>query len=162
DAPPPQPYYPSFWTSPAGVATTGLIGFGTGIATGMLIGSAFNWGSHDVYVHNYGGGGYYGSGHYNGNVNVNKNVNVNQANFNKAGFNKWEHNGAHRRGVGYRDQATAKRYGGRDQMAARNRPDRQGNRGYERPGGGGPGAGGGAGNRPGGGPGNRPGGGPGN
>jgi hypothetical protein len=158
--PPPQPYYPSFWTSPAGVVTTGIIGFGAGVATGALIGSAFNWGSHDVYVHNYyGGGGHYGSGHYHGNsnVNVNKNVNVNSAN-----YQKWEHNGAHRRGVGYRDDATAKRYGGRDQLAARNRPDRQAARGFEpgagnrpRPGGKGPGhaAGGGQG------PGNRPGGG---
>jgi hypothetical protein len=170
-APPPQPYYPSFWTSPAGVVTTGIIGFGAGVATGALIGSAFNWGGHDVYVHNYGGGGYYGSGHWNGNVNrnvsVNKNVNVNSGN-----YQKWQHNGAHRRGVGYRDDATAKRYGGRDQLAAKNRPDRQAARGFEpgagnRPGAGGkgpgngPGGGQGLGNRAGGGqgPGNRPGGG---
>jgi Protein of unknown function (DUF3300) len=157
-APPPQPYYPSFWTSPAGVVTTGIIGFGAGVATAALIGSAFNWGGHDVYVNNhYGhGGGYYGSGHWNGNVNRNVNRNVN---WNSANYQKWQHNGAHRRGVGYRDEATAKRYGGRDQLAARNRPDRQGNRGFERPAGAGPGPGGGPGNRPGGGPGNRPGGG---
>src|SRR5262245_21320144 len=149
-APPPQPYYPSWWTSPAGVATTGLLSFGAGMATGALIGSAFNWGSNDVYVH---GGGYYGGGGYHGNVNVNKNVNVNRQNVNAQ---KWQFNPEHRRGVGYRDQATAKRYGGRGPAAADNRAARQNARGFGQPG---AGAGQGLANRPGAGqgPGNRPG-----
>src|SRR5262249_55006164 len=121
---PRQPDYPSWWTSPAGVATTGLLGVGAGIATGALIGSAFNWGDNDVYVH---GGGYYGGGGYHGNVNVNKNVNVNRQNVNAQ---KWQFNPEHRRGVGYRDQATAKRYGGRGPAEANNRAARQNARGY--------------------------------
>src|SRR5262249_12611921 len=53
---PPAPYYPSFWATPGGAITAGVIGFGAGIATTALIGSAFGWHDHDVYVNNYYGG----------------------------------------------------------------------------------------------------------
>src|SRR5262245_53040027 len=75
-AAPPTPYYPSFWATPGGAVTAGVLGFGAGIATGALIGSAFDWGHHDVYVHNYYGGGG-GGGHYSNNANINVNRNVN-------------------------------------------------------------------------------------
>jgi hypothetical protein len=139
---PATPYYPSFWGTPAGAATTGVVSFGAGMATGALIGSAFNWGSNDVYVNrNWGGAhGFHGNANVNKNVDINKNVNV----------QKWEYDPQHRRGVGYRDPAVAKRYSGRDQLAAGSRPDHTHVRGFEpgtanrRPpgGGGGPGQGG--------------------
>ena len=123
-APPPQPYYPSFWTSPAGVATTGLIGFGGGIATGMLIGSAFNWGSNDVDID------------VNRNTNINNNIdrskaqqNINNRQSNRQqngaganrGNNSWSHDPKHRQGVPYRDQKTASQYGRNDRQAAQSR-----------------------------------------
>src|SRR5262245_36005636 len=93
---PTTPYYPSFWATPGGAVTAGVIGFGAGIATGALIGSAFDWHDHDVYVNNYhggGGGGYHG--HSNANVNVNKNVNVDRTNI-KANREKWQFQPEHR------------------------------------------------------------------
>ncbi len=161
-AAPATPSYPSFWATPGGTVTAGVLGFGAGITTAALIGSAFDWDDHDVYVNNYyGGGGRYGYGH-GGNVNVDRNVNVsaNRTNI-RANRQQWSHDGSHRRGVGYRDQTTAQRYGGRDRLAAKNRPDRGNVRGFEA----GAGPGGAERGRPGRGPGegerlaNRPGGG---
>jgi hypothetical protein len=129
---PATPYYPSFWATPGGAVTAGVIGFGAGIATGALIGSAFNWGDHDVYVHNYYGGG--GGGYYSNNANINVNRNVNRTNV-QANRQEWQFNPEHRRGVGYRDPAIAKKYGGRDRLASANRPDRDSIRGFDRPGG---------------------------
>jgi len=153
-APPPTPYYPSFWATPGGAVTAGVLGFGAGIATTALIGSAFNWHDHDVYVHNnYGGGGYHGGGyHGNANVNVNKNIDVNRTNVRAKG-EKWQFNPEHRRGVRYRDPATAQKFQSRDRIANQQRVDRDAARGFDRSGGGKlgqPGAGQGA-NRPGGG-----------
>ena len=144
------PYYPSFWATPGGAVTAGVIGFGAGIATGALIGSAFNWHDHNVYVNNYYGGGGGGHYHYNNNANVNVNRNVNRTNVN-ANRQEWQYNPEHRRGVGYRDPAVAKKYGGRDQLASANRHDRDNIRGYDRSGGKDGGQLGGAAGRPGGG-----------
>jgi hypothetical protein len=83
---PAAPAYPSFWATPGGAVTAGVLGFGAGIATGALIGSAFDWHDHDVYVHNYGGGG---GGHYSSNANVNVNRNVNRTNV-KANRQQWQ------------------------------------------------------------------------
>ncbi len=131
---PATPTYPSFWGSPTGSATAGVLGFGAGIATTALIGSLFDWNDNDVYIPPYyaGGGAYrYGGG---GDVVVNRNVKVN-ADVNRANVRtnrqKWNHDGSHRRGVGYRDQATEKRFGGRDRLAAANQPDRKTARGFE-------------------------------
>jgi len=155
-AAPPTPYYPSFWASPGGAVTAGVLGFGAGIATGALIGSAFDWNDHDVYVHNYYGGGG-GGGHYSNNANVNVNRNVNRTNV-RTDRQKWQYNPEHRRGVGYRDPAVAKKYGGRDRLASANQPNRDSIRGFDRTGGqGGANLGNAATGRPGGGqPGNRP------
>src|SRR5262245_41588418 len=160
---PAAPAYPSFWATPGGTVTAGLLGFGAGIATTALIGSAFDWHDHDVYVNNYYGHG--GGGNYHGNANVNVNKNVNRTNV-KANRQQWQFQPEHRRGVGYRDPGVAKKYQGRDGLASANRPDRDNVRGFDRQGGQGGGRAGEVGNRPGGGPGggqvgNRPGGGPG-
>ena len=125
--PPPAPYYPSFWGTPGGALTAGVIGFGVGIGTAALFSSAFDWNNHDVYVN---GNGWGGGG---GNVNVNKNVNVNNQNI-KANGKKWEHNAEHRRGVGYRDQQTAQKFGAGDRAKAQDRASRDQARGRERSG----------------------------
>ena len=48
------------------------------------------------------------------------------------GRQQWQHNPSHRGGVGYRDQSTAKKYGGRDQVAQRDRANRDAARGFDR------------------------------
>jgi len=106
-APPPQPYYyQSWWATPAGAMTTGLLTFGAGMATGALISGAFDWHSHDVYCHNWGGGRW--------NRNVNVNINRNQF-YGRGGGNRnrWQHRAEHRRGVRYRNDRVARDYGGR-------------------------------------------------
>jgi hypothetical protein len=129
---PAAPSYPSFWATPGGAVTAGVVGFGAGIATGALIGSAFDWNDHDVYVHNYYGGGG-GGGHYSSNANINVNRDVNRTNV-RANRQEWKYNPEHRRGVGYRDPAVAKKYGGRDRLASASRPDRDSVRGFDRTG----------------------------
>ncbi len=132
---PATPSYPSFWATPGGAVTAGVVGFGAGIATSALIGSAFDWGGHDVYVHNYYGGGGGGGGKWNRNVNVNVNRDVNRTRI-RADSQKWQFKPDHRRGVRHRDDATAKRYQGRERLASASRPHRDDVRGFDRAAGG--------------------------
>ena len=141
-APPPQPYYPTMMTYPPGyVATTSLLSFGVGMAVGAAVwGGGCDWDDHNVYNNNYynnGGGGGGGGGNTNVNVNREKNVDrsktkVEGGQRGQGGRSEWKHDPSHRGGVRYRDQATAKKYEGRDKVAARERADQNTARGYDR------------------------------
>jgi len=97
---PPYSYYP-----PGYVAGTALLSFGVGMAAGAALWGNCNW------------GGGWGHGdvdiNYNNYNNFNNNVNnsVNRQNVqNKFQNGKWQHDPAHRKGVGYRDSATQQRF----------------------------------------------------
>jgi hypothetical protein len=83
--PPPPPYY-----YPGYAVGAGLLSFGAGMAVGAALWGNCNWGG--------------------GNVNINANQ---YNNFNKTNIQNtnWQHNAANRKGVAYRDQATAQRFG---------------------------------------------------
>lgn len=130
---PPTVYGPTYATAPAypymypPTATWGgtLLTFGAGMATGALISSAFDWGDHDVYIHDdWNGGGGGGKKNSNNNVNINKNVDRSRTR------NKWEHNPEHRRGVRYDDARTNQRFENRDRTAARDRARQDAARGF--------------------------------
>ncbi|MEZ5585570.1 MAG: DUF3300 domain-containing protein [Sedimenticolaceae bacterium] len=94
-APPPYYYYP-----PGYVAGPGLW-FTAGVIVGGAIWGGCNWGRNEI------------------NINVNKYNSFNRTNI-KTG--DWNHNPSHRKGVSYRDQATAQKYGrGSDRAAAQSR-----------------------------------------
>lgn len=116
----PYPAYPPAYYYPPGyVAGTALLSFGVGLACGAAWGWA--WGDCDWH-----GGDV--------NINVDRNTNFNQ-NINRTqiknelsakglgdGRGQWQHDGSHRQGVSYRDNATAQRFGkGTDADAARSR-----------------------------------------
>ena len=126
-AAPPAPYYPAMY--PPYDPTMTLLTFGAGMAVGAAISGGCDWDDHNVYNNNYGGGG---GGGGNNNVNVNKNVDRSRTKVEGGGRQKWQHNPEHRGGVGYRDQASAKKYGGRDRVAARDRANQDVSRGYGR------------------------------
>ena len=104
----PYPAYPPYYYYPPGyVARGALIGFGVGFACGAAWGYAWgncNWGRSNV------------------NVNINRNVNINtkinpgaqstKNNINVSKNGNWQHNPTHRKGVAYRDNSTAQRFGG--------------------------------------------------
>lgn len=101
--PPPRPGYPA-------------LAFATGVAVGAAL-----W-----------GGCHWGWGHSEVNINVNHYNNFNQItnnNFNRVNNNQWYHNAEHRKGVNYRDNRTAERYGG---AGGRNRVSSSEARGYDR------------------------------
>lgn len=94
-APPPYYYYP-----PGYVAGPGLW-FTAGVIVGGAIWGGCNWGRNEI------------------NINVNKYNSFNRTNI-KTG--DWNHNPSHRKGVSYRDQTTAQKYGrGSDRAAAQSR-----------------------------------------
>ena len=101
----PYPSYPPYSYYPPGyVAGTALLSFGVGMAVGSALWGDCNWGwGHgdiDVDVDRY------------NNFNRNVNQNWNQTNINNKFQNgKWQHDGSHRKGVGYRDNATQQRFG---------------------------------------------------
>ncbi|MEW9582513.1 DUF3300 domain-containing protein [Paraburkholderia sp. DGU8] len=84
--PPPPAYYPG------GALMTGLA-WGVGLAAAGAIFGNCNWGGGDV------------------NVNVNKAANIDR-NFDrtKVQGGRWQHDGSHRQGVAYRDNATREKY----------------------------------------------------
>jgi hypothetical protein len=113
----PYPAYPPTPWYPPGYVASGVIGFGVGFACGAAWGYAWghcNWGGGDIDVD------------VNRNANFNQNIDrskyQNQINNLKAnntnigsgnrGQNSWQHNPADRKGVAYRDQSTAQRFGG--------------------------------------------------
>ena len=90
----------------------------------MIVGGALwggcNWGYGDIDVN---------VNRYN-NFNRNTNINANRTNVS----NRWEHNSAHRQGVGYRDSATQQRYGrSSSQEALQSRENYRGRSGNEYP-----------------------------
>ena len=101
---PPYAYYP-----PGYVAGAAAFSFAAGVAVGAAWGYAWggcNWHRGDVDID------------INRNVNINQNINRNvyQANFQRSGqistsgSGTWQHNATHRKGVAYRDQATAQQF----------------------------------------------------
>jgi hypothetical protein len=112
--PPPTVYYPAVYAYPPGyVATASLLSFGAGMAVGAALWGGCNWHSGDVNV----------------NYNYNYTRNTNVGNINKP--EHWRHDPQHRRGVNYRNDAVAKKYG---QPGAADRAARDNARGYQRPG----------------------------
>lgn len=111
---PPPPYYPP------GYVGGGLITFGLGVACGIAWGYAWgdcDWGHNDI------------------DIDIDRNTNINNkfidrdkyGQGDRAGDGSWRHNPEHRRGVGYRDTASAQRFGG--QTAARDLQAREAYRG---------------------------------
>ncbi|CAB3768489.1 DUF3300 domain-containing protein [Paraburkholderia humisilvae] len=88
--PPPPAYYP-------GAALATGFAWGIGLAAAGAIFSDCNWGGGDV------------------NINVNKAANIDR-NFDRTKVqgngNRWQHDGSHRQGVAYRDNATRNKYAG--------------------------------------------------
>ncbi|HSI02354.1 MAG TPA: DUF3300 domain-containing protein, partial [Reyranella sp.] len=136
----PYPAYPPVWYPFGGALATGFL-WGAGFAAAGAMFGGWNW-----------GGGY---GNSYSNINVNKAVNIDR-NFDRNrvdGGGRWQHRPEHRKGVGYRDNATRQRFnqgprpGNTQRDAFRGRLE-GGPGGANRPGG--PGGGQGIGNRPGG------------
>ncbi len=116
----PYPAYPPYYYYPPGyVATTAAFSFAAGVAVGAAWGYAWsncNWNHGDV------------------NVNVNQNNSINN-NINRdkykqktdqrpgqGGSGTWQHDPEHRKGVAYKDQATAQKYNkGASSEGAKNR-----------------------------------------
>ncbi len=82
-APPPYYYYPPGYAYGSGLA------FATGVFVGAAIWGGIGWGNNNV------------------NINVNKYNNFNKTNISNG---NWNHNADHRKGVSYRDNATASKY----------------------------------------------------
>jgi hypothetical protein len=109
----PYPAYPPYSYYPfAGAA----LGFATGVAMGAAWGWAFggcNWGGGHVDVD------------VNRNVNYNKNINRNNyrgSQGGQGGTGQWQHDASHRKGVGYKDNATAQKFNkGTNSQAAKSR-----------------------------------------
>ena len=120
----PYPAYPPYpWYAPGYAFGASMLAFGTGVALGAAWGYAWggaNWrgGNVDVDV--------------NRNTNFNTNINREQAKQNlqargqKEG-GSFQHDPSHRKGVGYRDNATAQKFNrGSDAQAAKAREDFRG------------------------------------
>nr|WP_298719123.1 DUF3300 domain-containing protein [uncultured Steroidobacter sp.] len=114
----PYPAYPPYYYYPPGyVAGTAFFSFSMGMVVGGALWGGFNWGHSDIDV----------------NVNRYNNFTRNDVNVNRANVsNRWEHNSAHRQGVGYRDAATQQRYGrGSSEQALQARENYRGRGGNE-------------------------------
>jgi len=87
----PYPAYPPYYYyPPAYYPGAGMFWFGAGMLVGAAIWGGCNWGGGGVYIN-----------HHNYN-------NFNRSNI--GGDSNWRHNVDHRKGVAYRDQATARQY----------------------------------------------------
>jgi hypothetical protein len=103
----PYPSYPPYYYTPPGyVAAASMVSFGIGVACGAAWGYAWggcNWGGGEVDID------------IDKNVNFNQNINresyKNRQGTNAAGKGTFQHDASHRKGAGYRDQATAQKYG---------------------------------------------------
>ena len=106
----PYPSYPPYPYYPPGYVAHPIVSFGVGVAVGAAWGYAWgncNWGGGDVDID------------IDRNTNINNNIdrskyknqaqNRTGARDGKGGF---QHDGAHRKGVGYRDQTSARKHGG--------------------------------------------------
>ncbi len=121
----PYPAYPPYTYYPPGYAAgTALVSFGLGLACGAAWGWAWgncNWGGGDVDID------------INRNNNFNKNIDRSKVrnDMNTKGLGdgkgKWNHDSSHRKGVSYRDNATAQKYGrGTDARASQARDQYRG------------------------------------
>ncbi len=116
----PYPAYPPYpWYPPGYVATAAVFTFAAGVALGAAWGYAWggcNWGRGDV------------------DINVNRNTNINNTHINREKYKQdfqargqgdggaWKHDASHRKGVSYRDNATAQKFNrGTDAQAAKSR-----------------------------------------
>jgi hypothetical protein len=91
---PPYTYYPPGYVYAPGAA---LFTFGVGMAVGAALWGNCNWGHGDI------------------NINSERYNNFNRTNVQGG---RWEHNVEHRKGVGYRDDATQRKYGRGQQPGA--------------------------------------------
>ena len=91
-------YPPYYWYPPGHVAAAGIISFGIGVAVGSALWGNCNW--------------------HGGDITINHNV---YNNFNKTNIQggNWNHNPEHRKGIAYRDQATAQTFGRGGQPGSR-------------------------------------------
>ena len=100
----PPPYYYAYPGYPYGAG----LAFAGGVAVGAALWGNCGWGNNEI--------------------NINKN-NYNNFNRTNTGGDKFQHNSDHRKGVSYKDNATAQKYGkGSDSRGAQSR---EGNRGYD-------------------------------
>jgi Protein of unknown function (DUF3300) len=120
----PYPAYPPYpWYPPGYAFGASMLAFGTGVALGAAWGYAWggcNWGRGDVDID------------VNRNTNFNRNINREQVkqNFQARGQREggsFQHDPSHRKGVGYRDNATAQKFNrGGDAQAIKAREDFRG------------------------------------
>lgn len=118
----PYPAYPPYYYYPPGYAAgAALFSFGVGVAVGAAWGYAWgncNWRGGDVNVN------------INRNTNFNNNIDrskyQNKITTGQGGKGEWKHNPEHRKGVSYRDQATAQKF---DRGASRDAKSRESFRG---------------------------------
>ena len=118
----PYPAYPPYYYYPPGYAAgAALFSFGVGVAVGAAWGYAWgncNWRGGDVNVN------------INRNTNFNNNIDrskyQNKVTTGQGGKGEWKHNPEHRKGVSYRDQATAQKF---DRGASRDAKSRESFRG---------------------------------
>ena len=118
----PYPAYPPYYYYPPGYAAgAALFSFGVGVAVGAAWGYAWgncNWRGGDVNVN------------INRNTNFNNNIDrskyQNKTTTGQGGKGEWKHNPEHRKGVSYRDQATAQKF---DRGASRDAKSRESFRG---------------------------------
>ncbi len=83
------PYPPPYYYYPPGYAYGAGLAFATGVVVGAAIWGNIGWGNNNV------------------NINVNKYNNFNKTNISNG---NWNHNAEHRKGVSYRDNATAQKF----------------------------------------------------
>jgi hypothetical protein len=120
----PYPAYPPYpWYPPGYAFGASMLAFGTGVALGAAWGYAWggaNWGRGDVDID------------VNRNTNFNTNINREQAKQNLQARGQreggsFQHDPSHRKGVGYRDNATAQKFNrGGDAQAIKAREDFRG------------------------------------
>lgn len=105
----PYPAYPPYSYYPPGyVAGATFFSFSAGVIVGGALWGGCNWGGSDI------------------DIDVNRYNNFNRNSVNRTN-NRWEHNSAHRQGVGYRDSATQQKYGrGSSQQALQSRENYRG------------------------------------
>jgi Protein of unknown function (DUF3300) len=116
----PYPAYPPYPWYPPGYVFGSMFAFGAGVALGAAWGYAFggcNWRGGNVDV--------------NVNRNTNFNNTINRNNFSQkigqGGQGQWQHDASHRKGVSYRDNNTAQKFGrGADSKAAQSRESYRG------------------------------------
>jgi len=117
----PYPAYPPHYYYPPGYVATAAVSFGVGMACGAAWGYAWggcNWGHGDIDID------------CDRNLRINNNIDrsrykndfSNRNNNIRDGRGSWQHDPSHRKGASYRDQGTARRYGGQSATdAARSR-----------------------------------------